>query len=485
MKHYLTFKDDKSDKFWQIEVAGKSFTVTYGRTGTAGTSQAREFHTKEQCLKEAGKLLNEKLKKGYTEQSPKDKKDNSAGHLDYFKDWQAIAEAKDLHQALANHFTYLADTPDFEPVLKAVVTTAERIDVNEQRMKIQFKGKVTLEAFPPAVNISKRYPTTYKTVVAKHQKLSLNGEIIIGEHGFFEPEWLDEVESELLEIIDPEKIISPLWFGSDCWLYHPKEKNAFGEPVLYFLSHEGGDIERPQPFNIGGFFLSKLAERLKLKIELPVFREKPAKNTSATSEDWQKKIQVLYDGVKRHGKNEEKPLPDAKKLIEMLPKIKSLRFENLSSVKSIPFEKMGALEELMVFCPVYGKKTPLMSLEGIERASELKELQLFGHKLTDISSLATLNKLVRIDLACNKLKDISILKNLRQLEEIELENNPIRDVAPLMGLPKLKNLNLQTTNVEDVNCLIGLKSLKYLTLPKLEKSKIEAFKKARPDVELL
>ncbi|WP_155717217.1 WGR domain-containing protein, partial [Leptospira santarosai] len=33
MKHRLTFKDDKSDKFWNIEVDGTSFTVTYGKTG--------------------------------------------------------------------------------------------------------------------------------------------------------------------------------------------------------------------------------------------------------------------------------------------------------------------------------------------------------------------------------------------------------------------------------------------------------------------
>ncbi len=38
MKHRLTFKDDKSDKFWSIEVNGNSFTVTYGKTGTKNNS---------------------------------------------------------------------------------------------------------------------------------------------------------------------------------------------------------------------------------------------------------------------------------------------------------------------------------------------------------------------------------------------------------------------------------------------------------------
>ncbi|QOI49875.1 WGR domain-containing protein [Leptospira interrogans] len=67
MNHQLIFRDDKSDKFWNIETSGNSFTVTYGKTGTAGTSQTKTFETEETCIKEARKLLSEKLKKGYIE----------------------------------------------------------------------------------------------------------------------------------------------------------------------------------------------------------------------------------------------------------------------------------------------------------------------------------------------------------------------------------------------------------------------------------
>ncbi|EMF73035.1 WGR domain-containing protein [Leptospira interrogans] len=67
MNHQLIFRDDKSDKFWNIETSGNSFTVTYGKTGTAGTFQTKTFETEETCIKEARKLLSEKLKKGYIE----------------------------------------------------------------------------------------------------------------------------------------------------------------------------------------------------------------------------------------------------------------------------------------------------------------------------------------------------------------------------------------------------------------------------------
>jgi len=65
MKKHLTFKDGKSDKFWSIDVNGKSFTVVYGKTGTAGQTSTKEFDTEEKCLKEAEKLVKEKLSKGY------------------------------------------------------------------------------------------------------------------------------------------------------------------------------------------------------------------------------------------------------------------------------------------------------------------------------------------------------------------------------------------------------------------------------------
>ena len=67
MKHHLKFIDATSDKFWQIEVIGNQFTTTYGKNGTSGVSKSKSFDSDEECLKAAEKLLNEKIKKGYSE----------------------------------------------------------------------------------------------------------------------------------------------------------------------------------------------------------------------------------------------------------------------------------------------------------------------------------------------------------------------------------------------------------------------------------
>src|SRR5262249_32714649 len=65
------YSDAKSHKFWNIEVSGKSFTVTYGKIGAAGQTQTKTFASPEKAQAEADKLIKEKTKKGYLETTPK------------------------------------------------------------------------------------------------------------------------------------------------------------------------------------------------------------------------------------------------------------------------------------------------------------------------------------------------------------------------------------------------------------------------------
>jgi uncharacterized protein (TIGR02996 family) len=65
------YSDAKSHKFWNIEVSGAGFTVTYGKVGSAGQTQTKSFGTAEEAQAEADKLIREKVKKGYTETTPR------------------------------------------------------------------------------------------------------------------------------------------------------------------------------------------------------------------------------------------------------------------------------------------------------------------------------------------------------------------------------------------------------------------------------
>ncbi len=61
--------EGSSSKFWEMDYAAgeTSFSVTYGRIGTDGQTQTKEFESAEKAAAESTKLVNEKLKKGYRE----------------------------------------------------------------------------------------------------------------------------------------------------------------------------------------------------------------------------------------------------------------------------------------------------------------------------------------------------------------------------------------------------------------------------------
>jgi len=63
------FIGGSSRKFWEISVTGNSFTVRFGRIGTAGQSQTKTFADEAKAQREAESLIGEKVKKGYMENS--------------------------------------------------------------------------------------------------------------------------------------------------------------------------------------------------------------------------------------------------------------------------------------------------------------------------------------------------------------------------------------------------------------------------------
>jgi len=64
---YFEFIGGGSRKFWEISLTGNSFTVRFGRIGTAGQSQTKSFADDAKAKREADSLIAEKLKKGYQE----------------------------------------------------------------------------------------------------------------------------------------------------------------------------------------------------------------------------------------------------------------------------------------------------------------------------------------------------------------------------------------------------------------------------------
>ncbi|MCY2970687.1 MAG: SUMF1/EgtB/PvdO family nonheme iron enzyme [Planctomycetota bacterium] len=61
------FSDSTSNKFWEVDVKGKTLNVTFGKIGTKGQSKPKDFATPEKAKAEMEKLIKEKTGKGYVE----------------------------------------------------------------------------------------------------------------------------------------------------------------------------------------------------------------------------------------------------------------------------------------------------------------------------------------------------------------------------------------------------------------------------------
>ena len=77
MKKHLEYQDEKSHKFWEIEVKDNSQIVTYGKVGTKGQSKTKTFDTAEAAKNDAEKIMAAKMKKGYAEKGKEIKKEVS------------------------------------------------------------------------------------------------------------------------------------------------------------------------------------------------------------------------------------------------------------------------------------------------------------------------------------------------------------------------------------------------------------------------
>ena len=68
MKKYFVFKDNISNKFWEINLKKNQMIITFGRIGIKNpVSQLKKFDSNEEAKKYAERKIREKTNKGYIE----------------------------------------------------------------------------------------------------------------------------------------------------------------------------------------------------------------------------------------------------------------------------------------------------------------------------------------------------------------------------------------------------------------------------------
>jgi Leucine-rich repeat (LRR) protein len=131
-------------------------------------------------------------------------------------------------------------------------------------------------------------------------------------------------------------------------------------------------------------------------------------------------------------------------------------------------------------------KQGISNLNGLENCIELKSLNLFENRITDVTALTNLSNLTFLNLDQNQISNINPLSGLKNLNELHLMNNQVIDVSaisnltglrvldlsdnkisninPLSKVTNLVNLNLNKNQINEVTALTGLVNLKYLYL---------------------
>jgi hypothetical protein len=229
---------------------------------TAGQTREKSFASETTCRKEADKLIAEKRKKGYVEQGGESEDKAVDDSNSYREEWEKIVNAADKAQALTEHFSYLADTPGLEETLRGllrqIMNKCTEVKIEDDTLVMTFDGDSEISASAPPAEINPQYPQTFQAVLRKHAHIhwedweenmfDLWNEIYVDNIGLQDE---DLAEYGIKSVC---ALTGCIWDYSDCWFFHPKKKNSYGEPQLVFLDHEGGDPTLHH-INVGSAFI--------------------------------------------------------------------------------------------------------------------------------------------------------------------------------------------------------------------------------------
>ncbi len=101
-------------------------------------------------------------------------------------------------------------------------------------------------------------------------------------------------------------------------------------------------------------------------------------------------------------------------------------------------------------------------LDGLEKAVNLRDLRLSGHRVSDLSPLMQLRQLTILDMAGNRIRTVAPLASLKQLRELDIARNAVDSLTALASLTRLRMLDASDNRVDSLVPLAGLTQLQSL-----------------------
>ena len=104
MKRYFTYTDEKTDKFWSIDIIGETITIVYGKGHTLGVTRTKKMESLAEAEGEVENMIREKERHGYRETV--EKVVEKFGQADF---WSLIERAKTNSEDVENQVELLTE----------------------------------------------------------------------------------------------------------------------------------------------------------------------------------------------------------------------------------------------------------------------------------------------------------------------------------------------------------------------------------------
>jgi predicted DNA-binding WGR domain protein len=256
MKKELIFSDEKSNKFWTIEVSGSSFTVTYGKIGTNGQSSTKDFDNNEVCQKEAATLIREKTKKGYQEAGESTGKASTASGKKTAEKGKSTTKGTQKDSAISGKSNSAKDALQ-KMLMPLCVSKEDEVILGKLCNKVTAVGADMVKfgssefRFTPGAVVTKRSDIPESFAEIGRMALSLTwdgggpevgyaisktGKPRADGEGF---SFLEDEGGEDCERINDAGGANPAFnYGQNWTFFDPTRTLKNGEPALAFISHE-------------------------------------------------------------------------------------------------------------------------------------------------------------------------------------------------------------------------------------------------------
>lgn len=132
------------------------------------------------------------------------------------------------------------------------------------------------------------------------------------------------------------------------------------------------------------------------------------------------------------------------------------------ALRSAVLARLGAAgpdptcQEMQQLVTLVAPMLGIASLEGLQHATNLYSLSVYGNDITDLSPVAGLTKLLALFASDNPIASLEPVAGLTELQYIEVSNNDVTSLAPLSGLDRLVRVGAaHMPQLSDIGALAG------------------------------